>query len=126
MKKYIVNLNEVEVGKIAGREIRDLINEKTVQSKEISLRVTDVLPNQTTYPGHVHTACEEIIYVFSGHGEIKIENEVLPMNPGDAIYLPQGIKHLMRNTGDEIMRLFCTFSSSEMSSCLKCEETMKF
>ena len=126
MTKYIVNSEQVKVGKITGREIRDLINEKTVQTKAISLRITDVFPKQTTYPGHVHTECEEIIFVMRGHGEIKIADEVFPMRPGDAIYLPQGVKHLMRNTGEETMRLICTFTSSDMSRDLRSEKSMDF
>jgi uncharacterized cupin superfamily protein len=126
MGKYIVNLNEVPVGKIPGRETRDLINAKTVGTRDLSLRITDVLPGETCTPAHIHTACEEVIFILSGKGEIKIGNELFPMKPGDAIYLPTGVAHIMRNTGKEIMRMACSFSSPDFSRDLKSDETVNF
>jgi len=124
--KYVVNVNEVPVGKIPGREIRDLINGKTVGAKTISLRITDVLPGEVCTPGHTHTACEEVLFVLSGKGDIKIGEEVFPMKVGDAVYLPTGVGHLIRNTGKEVMRMACSFSSPDFSRDLKSVEAMKF
>ena len=126
MGKYIVNLEEVPVGKITGRETRDLINGKTAGSKGISLRIADVLPGALCTPGHVHTECEEVIFILSGQGEIKIGAETFPMKIGDAILLPSGVAHLIRNTGKEVMRMACSFSSNDISRDLKNDETMKF
>ncbi len=126
MGKYVVNIDEAPVGRIAGRETRDLINSKTVGSKGISLRITDVLPGQTCNPGHIHTECEEVILILSGQGEIKIGDKVFPMRPGDAIYLPTGLGHLIRNPGKETMRMACSFSSADFSRDLKNDESMKF
>ena len=126
MGRYIVNINDVEAGRIPGREIRDLINENTVGAKGVSLRITDLLPGETSYPGHIHSDSEEVIFVLSGKGEIKIGDETFPMNPGDAIYLPAGLKHLMRNTGKEAIRLACTFTSCDMRRDLVNDESMDF
>ncbi len=126
MGKYIVNLNEVPVGEITGRETRDLINGKSVGSKGISLRITDVLPGALCSPGHMHTECEEVIFILSGQGEIKIGEEIFPLKVGDAIHLPTGVPHLIRNTGKETMRMACSFSSNDISRDLKSEEGMKF
>jgi len=48
------------------------------------------------------------------------------MKVGDAIHLPTGVPHLIRNTGKEVMRMACSFSSSDISRDLKNEEGMKF
>jgi mannose-6-phosphate isomerase-like protein (cupin superfamily) len=124
--KYVVNVNEVPIGKIPGRETRDLINGKTVGAKTLSLRITDVLPGEVCTPGHTHTECEEVIFILSGKGDIKIGEEVFPMKVGDAIYLPTGVGHLIRNTGKEMMRMACSFSSPDFSRDLKSVEAMKF
>jgi mannose-6-phosphate isomerase-like protein (cupin superfamily) len=126
MNRYVVNTDEVGVGRITGREIRDLINEKTVGAKSISLRITDVFPGETTYPGHTHTECEEIILLLSGEGQIKILDEVFRIKQGDAVFLPRGVKHLIRNTGKQPMRLACSFSSPDMSRDLQNENSMDF
>jgi len=124
--KHIVNINEVPVKKITGRKIMDLVNGEIAGSKKISLRITDVLPEETAYPGHTHTDCEEIIFVFSGHGRIKIEDKTFEMKQGDAIYLPQGVRHLIQNDGKEVMRLFCCFSSPDFTRDLQNEKSMDF
>ena len=126
MGKYVVNVNEVPVGKIPGRETRDLINGKTVGAKTISLRITDVLPGEVCTPGHTHTECEEVIFILAGKGDIKIDEQVFPMKVGDAVYLPIGVSHLIRNTGKEVMRMACSFSSADFSRDLKSVESMKF
>ncbi len=126
MGKYVVNINEVPVGKIPGRETRDLINGKMVGAKTISLRITDVMPGEVCTPGHAHTACEEVIYILSGKGDIKIGEEVFPMKVGDAVYLPIGVGHLIRNTSKEVMRMACSFSSPDFSRDLRSVEAMKF
>jgi uncharacterized cupin superfamily protein len=126
MGKYIVNMNEVPIGRITGRETRDLINGKTVGSRSISLRITDVLPGETCNPGHIHTECEEVIFILTGEGEIKIGEETFPMKIGDAILLPTGVPHLLRNTGKKVMRMACSFSSNDIARDLKTDEGMKF
>jgi uncharacterized cupin superfamily protein len=126
MSKYIINMNEVPVGKITGRETRDLINGKSVGSRGISLRITDVLPGETCFPGHIHTECEEIILILSGKGEIKIGIETFSVKKGDAVYLPTGLKHLIRNNGKGVMRMACSFSSNDISRDLKNDESMEF
>ena len=126
MGKYVVNVNEVPAGKIPGRETRDLINGKTVGAKTISLRITDVLPGQVCTPGHTHTQCEEVIFILSGKGDIKIGDEVFPMKVGDAVFLPIGVGHLIRNTSKDVMRMACSFSSPDFSRDLESVESMKF
>ena len=126
MGKFIVNVNEVPVGNIPGREIRDLINGKTVGAKTISLRITDVLPGEVCTPGHTHTGCEEVIFILSGKGDIKIGEEVFPLKVGDAVFLPIGVGHLIRNPGKEVMRMACSFSSADFSRDLKSVDSMKF
>lgn len=126
MGKYIVNVDEVPVGRITGRETRDLINGKTIGSRSISLRITDVLPGETCNPGHLHMECEEIIFILTGKGEIKIGEETFPMKIGDAILLPTGVPHLIRNTGKEVMRMACSFSSNDIARDLRSDEALKF
>ena len=124
--KHIVNIDDVPVRKITGRRIMDLVNGEITGSKKMSLRITDVLPEETASPGHTHTACEEIIFVFSGHGRIKIEEKTFEMKQGDAIYLPEGVRHLIQNDGKEVMRLFCAFSSPDFTRDLRNEKSMDF
>jgi uncharacterized cupin superfamily protein len=126
MTNYVINVNDVPAGEITGREIRDVFNQANTGSEDISLRITDVLPGQTTYPGHIHTESDEIILILSGEGDIKIGEAVFPIKPWDAIFIPRGKGHLIRNAGDDAMRMVCTFSTSDLARDLESVDTMDF
>lgn len=52
---------------------------------------------------------EELAYVVSGHGEIRLEDAVLPYEAGSAIYVPPGAWHSVANTGDEPVTMVFSF-----------------
>lgn len=58
------------------------------------------------YHDHVHDDHEEIYYIISGCGEIKIDDEVKPIRDGDIIFIGVNQYHQIRNTGTEMLELF--------------------
>jgi quercetin dioxygenase-like cupin family protein len=113
--KYRININDVPMREFAGRELWSLVGGDEVRAEEMSLSVVDVFPGAVTKPGHVHRDAEEIIFVTSGEGQILIGDVVNPLTPGDAIIIPRGVPHLIRNIGREKMRLICSFSTPDVS-----------
>ncbi len=62
-------------------------------------------------PGtHKHDHEEEIIYVISGRGETKVGDQVLPLEPGVAVFTEPGLEHGVHNTGSEPLVLVSVFS----------------
>ena len=59
---------------------------------------------------HVHDNASELFYVVSGSGEFLDDTEWRPIGKGMAFKAPQGMTHAIRNTGDETLILFSTFS----------------
>lgn len=47
---------------------------------------------------HLHTLCDEFVYILSGHGLKAVGDEVYELRPGCAYYLPKGVPHWMLNT----------------------------
>ncbi|MEN6545123.1 MAG: cupin domain-containing protein [Armatimonadia bacterium] len=45
-------------------------------------------------------ADQEAVFVFAGVGEIKVGEEIIPLEPGVAVYVGPGVKHCARRTGD--------------------------
>ena len=43
-------------------------------------------------------ATEELAYVLTGHGELRLEDEVVPYGPESALYIPAGVWHAVVNT----------------------------
>ncbi len=51
-------------------------------------------------------ANDELYYVISGHGFIRIEKEDLPIKPGSIIFVPAGKRHNFHGNNDELQVLY--------------------
>lgn len=51
---------------------------------------------------------QEALYVVSGVGEIKLNEEVLPLQPGTAVYVGPGVSHSTRRTGEAPVKVVYT------------------
>ncbi|ADO71002.1 cupin domain-containing protein [Stigmatella aurantiaca] len=47
-------------------------------------------------PEHVHEHSVEMLYVEEGGAEMSIEGREMSVRPGDAVYIPAGVRHLAR------------------------------
>lgn len=68
----------------------------------------------SSFAAHTATAMlshetEELAYVLSGHGELRLEGAVVPYGPDTALYIPAGVWHVVANTGDEPVTMVFAF-----------------
>ncbi len=103
----ITNLNRVEpfVTK-DGSEIRELLSSRNSCIRNQSLAEARVCPGSRTIP-HVHPNTEEIYYILDGTGEMQVDDEASPVGPGDAVAIPPGAPHTIRNTGEKTLAFLC-------------------
>jgi len=106
----VIHETDVEEKKIPGRFIRWIADEKTIQPQYLSSCVIRVLPGETVQPAHSHPEGEELIYVVSGTGQAWVDGEIQPMRTGTAVLFEQGQVHMIRNVGDEEMKVVCFFA----------------
>jgi len=52
---------------------------------------------------------EELAFVLSGVGELRLDDEVVPYGPQSALYIPAGVWHAVVNTGDEPVSMVFAF-----------------
>ena len=52
---------------------------------------------------------EELAYVLTGTGELRLEDEVVPYSAGSALYIPAGVWHAVVNTGNEPVTMVFAF-----------------
>jgi putative monooxygenase len=71
-----------------------LVNEET-GARAASLGVLE-LQGGAGVAEHVHEDSVEMLYVEEGGAEMTIEGQVLPVRPGDAVYIPAGVRHAAR------------------------------
>jgi mannose-6-phosphate isomerase-like protein (cupin superfamily) len=89
-----------------GSEIRELLAHRNSGIRNQSLAEARVAPGATTTL-HYHPQTEEIYYVLSGNGEMRIAEERRTVGPGDAIAILPGQAHQITNTGNETLVFLC-------------------
>ncbi|MFX1521183.1 MAG: cupin domain-containing protein [Promethearchaeota archaeon] len=105
-----LNFNETEVVTILGGPIRVFFTEETVGTKELMFVMGDFEPGEGLDPhAHDDPLQDEVYYCISGNGTVwwgEDEKET-PIGPGDALFIPKGVHHYVKNTGNE--RLIIAF-----------------
>ena len=59
---------------------------------------------------HKHKISEEIYYIIEGIGFMTLEDEVFDVKEGDTLFIPLGVKHGIKNTGNSPLKILCCCS----------------
>ena len=95
-----VRLDEVDPIELPqGSWSRMLVTDARVGGNASSLGYSVFTPGTVLTP--VRHETEEVAYVVSGTGEIRLDQEAVPFRKGDAVHIPAGVWHAVANTGDE-------------------------
>lgn len=89
-----------------GSEIRELLAHRNSCIRNQSLAEARLPVGATTTPHH-HPKTEEIYYILQGQGRMHIDAEATLVGPGDAIAIPPGTTHKIKNIGDETLVFLC-------------------
>ena len=89
-----------------GSEIRELLAHRNSAIRNQSLAEARIPVGGSTQE-HYHPQAEEIYFITSGAGRMRIEGETREVGVGDAIAIPPGQKHKLWNIGDETLKLLC-------------------
>jgi uncharacterized cupin superfamily protein len=76
-------------------------------AKKLGYNITAIAPGKRAYPFHNHQVNEEMFFVLSGSGEIRIGDDTFPIRQGNVIACPCGgpeTAHQIINTGTEELR----------------------
>ncbi len=78
-----------------------------IGAQKLGYNITAVPPGKRAFPAHNHRVNEEMVFVLSGTGEVRIGDTTYPIRQGDFIALPPGgneAAHVITNTGTEALR----------------------
>ena len=92
---------------VDGSTIRELLAHRNSSIRKQSLAEARLAVGCATIPHH-HAVTEEIYYILSGSAEMTLGSESRPVRPGDAIAIPPGVRHTIRNTGPVELVFLCT------------------
>jgi mannose-6-phosphate isomerase-like protein (cupin superfamily) len=89
-----------------GSEIRELLAARNSCIRNQTLAEARLPVGRATTPHH-HLRTEEIYYVLSGQGSMRVGDQTQDVGPGDAVAIPPGVSHQIANTGDELLKFLC-------------------
>ena len=90
-----------------GSTIRELVGLRaTPGAAAHSLAEASLARGQAT-ERHYHARTEETYYLVEGRGLMEVDGETAEVAAGDAILIPPGSRHQIRNTGEGPLRLLC-------------------
>jgi mannose-6-phosphate isomerase-like protein (cupin superfamily) len=92
---------------VDGSTIRELLAHRNSAIRAQSLAEARLGPGCATTPHH-HAITEEIYYILTGTAEMTLGGETRPVGPGDAIAIPPGLRHTIRNTCSGDLVFLCT------------------
>ena len=103
-----------------------LVTYRTLLSRDATPSHGLVQGIATLHPGDVEAAhwhdVPETVHVIEGHGDARLDGEVLEMRPGDTFFVPPGCVHEWRNAKGR-MRFLYTFPADSFDEIAYHTET---
>ncbi len=84
--------------------IRWLLSRKD-GAKNFAMRMIEVEPGGST-PFHSHP-WEHEVYVVEGESVVRISDEHQHLREEYVVFVPSGIKHTFKNSGDKVLKMIC-------------------
>jgi quercetin dioxygenase-like cupin family protein len=104
--------SEVPELDLPGRHLRWVVSPESIPAEHCSACVIRVAPGERVRPAHSHPNGEEVIYIMRGEGRVLVGGEVSSVREGTTVLFPQGVVHMLHNTGTEEMKVVCFFAPS--------------
>lgn len=124
--KTVIYEEQVETRHLPGRDLKWLFTPEMGLSEAFSMNVVVIKPGATVKPAHSHPTKEEVVYIASGSGEAYIDGGVHPIHAGTAVLFRKGSVHMLRNTGNEDMKVVCFFAPQATMADYEYNDDAKF
>ena len=89
------------------RVLKILLSPELENTDKFTLLFSIVSPRNGTGV-HTHDS-DEVMYVAAGRGEGIVGEETAEIKPDSVIYAPKLVRHEVKNTGDEMLKLVCFY-----------------
>ena len=109
--KCVIDPNSVPLWEApdGSRQVQDLIHSESCGADGICAGLWWLHPGEECETD-IHPDAAEIYYVVSGKGILRLGDETYEVRKGMTVYIPMGVEHQTRNTGDEDLCYFWAFA----------------
>jgi len=102
-------LNKREFTSLDGAIVYELGSEKERQATGVGF-AAGFLPGDRKAKPHHHKVSEELYYVISGQGKVRLDDKVFDVKKGSLVYIPTKVVHGLGNTYSENLEILCVSS----------------
>jgi mannose-6-phosphate isomerase-like protein (cupin superfamily) len=92
-----------------GRDLTIKIDSQQTPGVRMSM-ITEDLPPGSVIRVHLHEREDELIFIRMGQGIATLGDREVPVGPGATVYVPKGVWHGLRNTGDSTLGMNAVYS----------------
>jgi putative monooxygenase len=96
----LVSIEEVESNRRRGGDVRTLLSPRTVGSTSGFSGAVRLLPGERVAE-HYHPYSEEFLFLVQGSLLVDLDGVPTSMGPGDGLFIPIGVRHRLRNAGED-------------------------
>lgn len=121
-----VSQQDIPLRRLEGRDLQWLITEETTGATRLSLAIMHCPAGSVVKPCHSHRDVEEVCLILEGEGQAWIDGQVLQFGDGDAVFFPANSMHMVRNTGDRVLRAVCVFAPPTSPESYELHEDVGF
>ena len=122
----LINERDADKKELEGRTVYWLQTPETTGGRYNSVCTVVYDPGARAYPAHAHDKGEETIYVESGSGKVKVGEEIFDIARGSLVLFPQGVPHMVWNTGQDPMHLICFYGPQQSAIDYTFHEGLRF
>lgn len=101
-----------------GRELTIKVDSERTPGVRMSM-VTEDLPPGAEILVHLHQREDELIFIRMGRGIATLGDREVPVSAGATIYVPQGVWHGLRNTGEGTLGMSAIYSPPGFEQAFK-------
>jgi mannose-6-phosphate isomerase-like protein (cupin superfamily) len=101
-----------------GRALTIKVDSQQTPGVRMSM-VTEDLPPGAEIRVHLHQREDEIIFIRAGAGLATLGDREVPVGTGATVYVPQGVWHGIRNTGDATLGICCVYAPPGFEQAFK-------
>jgi mannose-6-phosphate isomerase-like protein (cupin superfamily) len=101
-----------------GRQLTIKVDSELTPGVRMSM-VTEDLPPGAEILVHLHQREDEIIFIRMGRGMATLGDREVAVGPGAMVYVPQGVWHGLRNTGESVLGMSAIYSPPGFEQAFK-------
>jgi len=110
LERVLVDKEFKPVIHLEGRDVRWFMTPEITGGNYSSVCTVEVEPGKKCLPAHAHPYGEETVYIVEGTGKVLIGDEVGEIGPGSIMLFPQGVPHMLFNTGTGVLKGICFYA----------------